>query len=79
MSTQDYFCVPFNRTRANAIYTDGMSRMYGPVALGVITTGATKWIGDLTDLGEVFYSLGWIGWQDIYNISVFFSFYLSNR
>ena len=62
MATQDYFGVPFNRTRANAIYIDAMSRMYGLVALGVITTGATIWIGDMTGVGDVIFSLGWIGW-----------------
>ncbi len=63
MSTQEYFGVPYyDRTRANAIYTDAMTRMYGLVALGVITTGATIWIGDMLGVGEVFYSLGWIGW-----------------
>ena len=63
MSTQEYFGLSsFDRTRANAIYTDAMTRMYGLVALGVITTGATIWIGDMLGLGEVFYSLGWIGW-----------------
>ena len=62
MSTQEYFGVPINRTRANAIYTDAMSRMYGLVALGVITTGATIWIGDMTGVGSVILSLGWIGW-----------------
>ena len=63
MSTQEYFGLSsFDRTRANAIYTDAMTRMYGLVALGVFTTGATIWIGDMLGLGEVFYSLGWIGW-----------------
>ena len=62
MSTQEYFGVPINRTRANAIYTDAMSRMYGLVALGVITTGAMIWIGDMTGVGSVILSLGWIGW-----------------
>ena len=62
MSTQEYFGVPFNRTQANAIYTDAMSRMYGLVALGVITTGAMIWIGDMTGVGEVIFSFGWIGW-----------------
>ena len=62
MSTQEYFGVPINRTQANAIYTDAMSRMYGLVALGVITTGAMIWIGDMTGVGDVFFSLGIIGW-----------------
>ena len=62
MSTQEHFSIPFSRDRANAIYTDAMSRMYGLVALGVITTGATIWIGDMTGVGDVFFSLGWIGW-----------------
>ena len=68
MSTQEYFGVPINRTRANAIYTDAMSRMYGLVALGVITTGATIWIGDMTGVGDVFFSLGWIGWLALFGI-----------
>ena len=68
MSTQEYFGVPINRTRANAIYTDAMSRMYGLVALGVITTGATIWIGDITGVSSVISSLGWIGWLLIFGI-----------
>lgn len=70
MSTQEYFGVPINRTRANAIYTDAMSRMYGLVALGVITTGATIWIGDMTGVGDVFFSFGWIGWLAMFGILI---------
>ena len=62
MAAEQYYGIPFNRTRANAIYTDAMSRMYGLVALGVITTGAAIWIGDLTGVSVVVLSLGWIGW-----------------
>lgn len=62
MAAERYYGIPFNRTRANAIYTDAMSRMYGLVALGVITTGAAIWIGDLTGVSVVVLSLGWIGW-----------------
>ncbi len=62
MSTQEYFGVPLNRTQANAIYTDAMARMYGLVALGIITTGATIWIGYMTGVSEVVFALGFIGW-----------------
>ena len=68
MSTQEHFGVPFNRTQANAIYTDAMSRMYGLVALGVITTGAMILVGDRTGVGDVFFSLGWIGWLAFFGI-----------
>ena len=68
MSTQEYFGVPINRTQANAIYTDAMSRMYGLVALGVITTGAMIWIGDMTGVGNVIFSFGWIGWLAFFGI-----------
>lgn len=62
MAAEQYYGIPFNRTRANAIYTDAMSRMYGLVALGVITTGAAIWIGDLTGVSVVVLSLSWMGW-----------------
>ena len=33
----------FDESRAEAIYTDAMARMYGLVALGIFTTAATIW------------------------------------
>ncbi|MXY98333.1 MAG: Bax inhibitor-1/YccA family protein [Gemmatimonadetes bacterium] len=68
MSTQEYFGVPINRPQANAIYTDAMSRMYGLVALGVITTGATIWIGDRIGASTVIFSFGWIGWLLMFGV-----------
>lgn len=60
MATQQY-SIPFGRDRANAIYTDAMARMYGLVALGIVTTGAAIWIGDLIGIGGIIYGFGWIG------------------
>ena len=60
MQSQTY-AVP-DRDRVSAIYTDAMSRMYGLVALGIITTGAAVWIGDRAGVGELISSLGWIGY-----------------
>ena len=51
-----------DRDRVSAIYTDAMARMYGLVALGIITTGAAVWIGYRAGVGEVIYSFGWIGY-----------------
>ena len=53
--------IPYSRDRANAIYTDAMARMYGLVALGVVTTGAAIWIGDRIGVGEIIFGFGWIG------------------
>ena len=53
--------IPYSRDRANAIYTDAMARMYGLVALGVVTTGAAIWIGDRIGIGEIIFGFGWIG------------------
>ena len=48
--------------RANEIYTGAMSRMYGLVALGIVTTGAAIWVGDRIGLGDVVLGLGWLGY-----------------
>lgn len=53
--------IPYSRDRANAIYTDAMARMYGLVALGVVTTGAAIWIGDRIGVGAIIFGFGWIG------------------
>ena len=60
MATGQY-SIPYGRSRADAIYTDAMSRMYGLVALGVVVTAAAIWVGDAIGAGEVFFSLGFIG------------------
>ena len=58
---RDQFSIGFGRERANEIYTGAMSRMYGLVALGIITTGAGIWVGDRIGLGEVILNIGWLG------------------
>ena len=55
------YSVP-DRDTVSAIYTDAMARMYGLVALGIITTGAAIWIGDRAGVGEVIFSFGIIGY-----------------
>ena len=55
------YSIPSSRDRANAIYTDAMARMYGLVALGIVTTGAAIWVGDAAGVGDVIFALGWIG------------------
>ncbi len=55
------YSVP-DRDNASAIYTDAMARMYGLVALGIITTGAAVWIGDRAGVGEIIFSFGLIGY-----------------
>ena len=58
---RDQFSIGFGRERANEIYTGAMSRMYGLVALGIITTGAGIWVGDRIGLGDVILNIGWLG------------------
>lgn len=60
MATREYG-IPYRGDRANAIYTDAMARMYGLVALGVVTTGAAIWIGDMIGVGAIIFGFGWIG------------------
>ncbi len=55
------YSVP-DRDSVSAIYTDAMARMYGLVALGIVTTGAAIWIGDRAGVGEVIFSFGIIGY-----------------
>ncbi len=55
------YSVP-DRDRVSAIYTDAMARMYGLVALGIITTGAAIWIGDRAGIGVAIFSFGIIGY-----------------
>ena len=60
MATGQY-SIPYGRSRADAIYTDAMSRMYGLVALGVVTTAAAIWAGDTLGIGSIIFGFGWIG------------------
>lgn len=60
MSTEQY-SVYVAQDRVNAIYTDAMARMYGLVALGIVTTGAAIWVGDALGVGAVIFGFGWIG------------------
>ena len=59
MTSQQY-SMPYGRAKADSIYTDAMSRMYGLVALGVVTTAAAIWIGDAIGVAEVIFGFGWI-------------------
>ncbi len=58
---RDQYSIGFGRERANEIYTGAMARMYGLVALGIITTGAGIWVGDRIGLGDVILNIGWLG------------------
>ena len=49
------------RSRANAIYTDAMGRMYGLVALGIVVTAGAIWFGAALGIGSLIYGFGWIG------------------
>lgn len=60
MSTEQY-SIYVAQDRVNAIFTDSMARMYGLVALGIVTTGAAIWVGDMLGVGNVIFSFGWIG------------------
>ncbi len=59
---RNQYSVGLGRERANDIYTGAMSRMYGLVALGIITTGAAMWVGDRIGLGAVILNIGWLGY-----------------
>ena len=62
MSTIQYLSSSESGDRASAIYTDAMARMYGLVALGIVTTGAAIWFGDSLGIGDAIFSFGWIGY-----------------
>ena len=64
------YSIPSSRDRANAIYTDAMARMYGLVALGIVTTGAAIWVGDAAGVGDVIFALGWIGMLLFFGITL---------
>ena len=60
MATGQY-SIPYGRSRADAIFTDAMARMYGLVALGVVTTAAAIWVSDALGIGSVISAFGLIG------------------
>ena len=62
MSTIEYLSSSESGDRASAIYTDAMARMYGLVALGIVTTGAAIWFGDSLGIGDAIFRFGWIGY-----------------
>ena len=71
------YSIPSSRDRADAIYTDAMARMYGLVALGIVVTGAAIWVGDAARVGDVIFSLGWIGMLLFFGI-IFGTLYAAN-
>ena len=71
------YSIPSSRDRANSIYTDAMARMYGLVALGIVVTGAAIWVGDAARVGDVIFSLGWIGMLLFFGI-IFGTLYAAN-
>ena len=60
----------FGKVRADAIYTDAMSRLYGLVALGIVTTGAAIWIGDRIGVGQVITGFGWLGFIAAFGLMI---------
>ncbi len=67
MSTEQYRIV-IGQDRVDAIFTDAMARMYGLVALGIVTTGAAIWIGDMLGVGDIIFSFGLIGMLVVFGI-----------
>ncbi len=67
MSTEQYR-ISIGQDRVNAIFTDAMARMYGLVALGIVTTGAAIWVGDMLGVGNIIFSFGWIGMLIMFGI-----------
>ena len=60
----------FGKARADAIYTDAMSRLYGLVALGIVTTGAAIWIGDRIGVGQLITGFGWLGYIAAFGVMI---------
>ena len=60
----------FGKVRTDAIYTDAMSRLYGLVALGIVTTGAAIWIGDRIGVGQLITGFGWLGYIAAFGVMI---------
>ena len=53
----------YSQETANAIFTGAMTRLYGWIALGVVTTGAVAWISNQAGLLEgILENFGFIGY-----------------
>ena len=57
----EHSSIPIERSRAEAIYTDAMSRMYALVAMGIFTTAAAIWAGDMLGIADWVLGFGLIG------------------
>ena len=53
----------YSRSTADSIFSGAMTRLYGWIALGIVTTGAVGWISNQAGLLEgIQESFGWIGY-----------------
>ena len=59
--TTDAQILSRQKSRADAIYTEALFRMFGLVAVGVLVTAIAVWTGDTFDAGQVIFGNGWIG------------------
>lgn len=68
----------YSQESANAIFTGAMTRLYGWVALGVITTGAVAWISHQAGaLESIIENFGIIGYFVVLGVWIAFIFGLS--
>ena len=65
----EHSSIPIERSRAEAIYTDAMSRMYALVAMGIFTTAATIWAGDMLGIADWVLGFGVIGFLVFFGIA----------
>lgn len=61
--------IPIERSRAEAIYTDAMGRMYGLVAMGIFTTAAAIWAGAMLGIADLVWNIGLIGLLVFFGVS----------
>ena len=59
--TTDAQILSRHRSRADAIYTEALFRMFGLVAVGVLVTAIAIWTGDTFNVGQVIFGNGWFG------------------
>ena len=73
----------YSQDAANAIFTGAMTRLYGWIALGVVTTGAVGWISHQADILEsILENFGMIGYFVVLGVwlaSVFGLSFLASR
>lgn len=65
----EQFTVSIERSRADAIYTDAMTRMYALVAMGIFTTAAVIWTGDALGIAAWVLDFGLIGYLVFFGIA----------